>query len=81
MIRKKIDAKGRIAIGPRLMEELGLKPGDEVDVELTEDGKAIVLGPKGLAAKASGNAADRLLDALARALEGRLREGIQERKE
>lgn len=81
MIRKKIDAKGRISLGPRLMEELGLKVGDEVDVELTEDGKALVLGPRGTTAKAPEKAADRFLDALARAIEGRLRDGVQERKE
>lgn len=81
MTRKKIDAKGRISLGPRLMEELGLKVGDEVDVELTEDVKALVLGPKGTTAKAPEKAADRFLDALARAIEGRLRDGVQEREE
>ena len=45
-----------------------------------EDGAALVLGPKGSATKTPEKAADRFLDALARAIEGRLREGVQERK-
>lgn len=81
MIRKKIDAKGRIALGPSLMRQLGLKPGQEVDLDLIEGGKALRIG-NGPAERRSDpeTAADRFLDALARALEGRLG-AIQRRSE
>lgn len=81
MIRKKIDAKGRIALGPSLMRQLGLRPGQEVDLDLIEDGRALRIG-SGPAELGSGpkRAADRFLDALAKALEGRMG-AIQRRSE
>lgn len=79
MIRKKIDAKGRIALGTSLMKQLGLKLGQEVDLDLIEDGRALRIG-RGPAELGSGpeRAADRFLDALAKALEGRM--GVIQRR-